>query len=236
MSQYAAPALAAGSTALSSAGYLTAGQAALYRGQAQQQEQNYSADVLQQQANQERAAASAQIADTTRSTDLLESTIRARAAASGAGATAPTVVSLEQGVAGRGEYNALSQLYSGEERGKGMENQAALDRYMGTQYATAGQLQQQEEQTKALASLLQGGSSLFSKYGGGGFTNPFGTSGTSADMYPGAASSAGVSPSDFMYGGGGAASTFPLDGAVGGGGDAAAAYGTDAFGNFAGVF
>lgn len=163
------PAMGAGSTVLSSAGYLQAGQAANFGGQAQQQQENYSADVLTQAAGQQRAQTSADIADTARSTDLLESTIRARAAASGGGATDPTVINLESGVAGRGEYNVLSELYSGEEKARGLENQAALNRYMGTQYRTAGQLQQQEEQTKALSSLLQGGSSLFSKYGGGGF-------------------------------------------------------------------
>ena len=247
MSNYIAPALGAGSTALSAAGYAQAGQAALYQGQAQQQEENYSADVLQQQANQTRAQASQEIANTARSTDLLLSNARAAGAASGGDLTDPSIVTALGRAAGVGKYSELSQLYSGEERAVGMENQAALDRYMGTQALTAGQLKQQEEQTKMLSSILEGGSSLFSKMGGGGFTDYLKNlwPGSSAgNMYPGAASSAGVSPGDFMYGGGGSASTFPLDGAIGAGGDAAAsaggdaaaAYGTDALGSFAGVF
>jgi hypothetical protein len=220
MSNYLSAGAGAASTVLSAQGYGQAGSAALYSGQAQQQQENYSADVLDQQAGQQIAQTSAQIADNARSTDLLESTIRARASASGGGATDPTVVNLESGVAGRGEYNSLSLLYSGKEKAAGMENQAALDRYMGTQSAMAGAITQQEMQTKAASSLLQGGSSLFSKFGGGGFSNPF--SGLTGS---------GSQSGDFLYGGGGSASTFPLDGAVGGtAADAGGSSAADLFG------
>ena len=49
-----------------------------------------------------------------------------------------------------------------------------------------------------LAALAQMGKGILGMFGQGG-----------ANMYPGAAAQAGVSPGDFMYGGGGGFSTFP---------------------------
>jgi hypothetical protein len=245
MSNSIAPALGAGSTALSAAGYAQAGQAALYQGQAQQQEENYSADVLQQQANQTRAQTSQEVANTARSTDLLLSNARAAGAASGGDLTDPSIVTALDRAAGVGKYSQLSQLYSGEERAVGLENQAALNRYMGAQYLTAGQLKQQEEQTQMLASLLQGGSSLFSKFGGGGlqnFLNGGGNSsggGSSAPSWSSQPFGPNATPVDTSNG-----LPWADTGALGGFGEAgtsmaggdAVAFGTDAMGNFAGVF
>lgn len=153
-------------------GNVQSGSSAAAAGLARQQAANYQAASLRQQAMATRGQASQQAEITSRDTQLTLGTLRARAAASGAGAVTPTTVSLQQGIAGRGEYNALSALYSGEESARGEENQAALDEYMGTQEAKAGKIEQGAYNTRALQSIMTGASTLFSKYGGGGFSTP----------------------------------------------------------------
>lgn len=157
--------LAISGAAMSVSGNLASGQAAKEQGAAKQIAANYSAAALDQQAGQVRAQTSAQVAEQARQTQLILSSGRARAASSGAGATDPTVVGLEGGVAGRGEYNNLSLLYSGNEKATGMENQANLDRFTGQQDYIAGKEGQQTYDTKAVTSAISGASSMYSKYG-----------------------------------------------------------------------
>jgi hypothetical protein len=151
---------------LSAGGQIQAGNAAAAEGIAGQQAMDYRAAEERSQAQTARGVASVEASNTARDTGLVLSSARARAAASGAGATDPTVVSLESGIAGRGEINLLTQLASGEERAKGLENQANLDIYQGQQLAEAGRVQQRSSRTRALASLLSGAGGLFARYGG----------------------------------------------------------------------
>jgi hypothetical protein len=165
---YTSAGMMAAGTVLGASGQIQAGNAAAAQGLAQQQAENYKAGVLTQQAGQERAAGQRAAEIQNRQATLVNSTIRARAAASGAGATDPSVVTNEGRVAGMGEYNALSALYSGEEKARGEENQAELDVNMGDQEAAAGRFKQSASRISALSSLLSGGGSLYGKYGGGG--------------------------------------------------------------------
>lgn len=97
----------------------------------------------------------------TRRASLVGSRARAVAAASGAGATDPTVVNIEGDIAGQGEYNALSALYEGQEAKRTGDANAALTRFEGKQAKTAAFI-------GAGSTLLKGGTSLYDKYGGGG--------------------------------------------------------------------
>lgn len=164
--EYAVPIMAAG-TILSSAGQVTAGKASASEGLAQQQASNYQAAQLTQAAGQARATSTAQVENEAQQTALTQSTLRARAAASGAGGMSdPTVANLSATVAGRGEYNALSALFTGEEKARGLETQSALDIYQGQQQAQAGKIKQNAANIGALTSLFSGGGSLLSgKYG-----------------------------------------------------------------------
>jgi hypothetical protein len=159
--------LMAGGTILSAAGQIQAGNAAAAYGQSQQQAANYSAAVLDTQAGQERASSQRSAEIIRRNATLANSAVTARAAASGGGVTNPTVTNIEGRIAGMGEYNALSALYSGEERARGEENQATLDRYTGQAELQAGKAKQSASQIGAFASILSGGSSLYTKYGMG---------------------------------------------------------------------
>lgn len=142
--------MSAVSTVVSAAGTIMGGNAA--RGAA-----NFEAAQMQQQAGQERAASQRRAIEERRAAGMANSTVLARAAASGASATDPTVLNIEGNNAGVGEYNALSALYSGEERARGLEMGASARRY-------EGQTQRQASLFNAGGSLLSGGSSLYEKY------------------------------------------------------------------------
>lgn len=160
--------LAIGGTILSGVGQMQAGQAAAAQGAAQQVASNYSAEVLGQQAGQTRAAAQAASGYADINTAYALSKARATAAASGGGGADPTVTNIEGQIAARGNYNALSSLYSGEEKARGLENQAALDVYTGEQQKIAGDARASGGMLAGIGTILSGGASLFSKYGGSG--------------------------------------------------------------------
>lgn len=157
-----------GGTALSAAGQISSGNAAAAAGQSEQQASDYSALVLTQQAGQVRAASQAQVVNSNLQTAYVQSTVRARAAASGGSATDPTVVNLQGQIGARGEYNALSELYTGEEKARGEENQASLDIFTGEQQAAAGKAKQTAGYIGAFSTALSGFGSIGAKYGGGG--------------------------------------------------------------------
>lgn len=147
----AAPFLAAAGTVVSTIG-------AIQQGNAQQAAANYQAAQLTQQAGQDRATAQRQAIEERRKAGLALSRVQAFSAASGAGATDPTVNNIAGDIAGQGEYNALTQLYNGEERARGLENQASATRFQGQQAHQAGLF-------KAGSTILEGGTSLMTKYG-----------------------------------------------------------------------
>lgn len=143
-------------TAVSAAGTIMSGNAA--RGAA-----NFQAAQMTQQAGQERATSQRQAIEARRQSGLANSRVTALAAASGAGATDPTVLDIEGDNAGTGEYNALSALYTGEERARGLEMGAGAKRYEGA-------TERQAAVFKAGGTILSSGTSLLGKYGDGGFT------------------------------------------------------------------
>jgi hypothetical protein len=169
-------AMMAVSTIISAAGQAQAGKAAAAQGTAEQQALDYKAQVGAQQAGQVRAASTGQVENEAQNLALVQSTLRSKAAASGAGGmTDPTVANLSAGVAGRGQYNALSALFTGEEKARGLESQSALDIYQGDQAVQAGRIKQQAGNIGAVGALFGGGGSLYAKYGmgaGGGASAP----------------------------------------------------------------
>lgn len=128
-------------------------------GQGQKRSMDFQAAQLDQQAGQTRASSQREAAEQRRQATLAQS--RLQAVTGGAGLD-PTVVNLSANLAGEGEFRALSALYEGEERAKGMEGQAAAARYQGRQAKAAGTI-------GAMSSLLAGGSKMYENYGGGGY-------------------------------------------------------------------
>ena len=171
-----AVAAAVASTVLSSVG-------AVQQGNAQKKAANYQAAQREQQAGQDRATSQRQAIGQRKQANLVASRTRANAAASGGGAFDPNVVDILGDIEGQGEYNALSALFNGEERARGMEMQASAARYQGRQAQTAGY-------TKAASTLLDGASqAAMMKYSpsGGAFSG-----GTSQDAI-------GTNNEDWLY-------------------------------------
>lgn len=116
--------------------------------QAQQYEQNANTviGISQRKAAEQR-----------RQTKLVQSRLQATAAASGAGATDPTVATLAGGIAEEGELRALNELYEGREQARGLRMQGEVAKFEGESYAQA-------TRTKAMTSLGSSAFSLFEKY------------------------------------------------------------------------
>jgi hypothetical protein len=85
------------------------------------------AEALKQKANENAAAAQRVQITRERQTALALSRGQALAAASGGGATDPTVLNIQSDIAGQGEYNALTALYEGQSRARSDQYQADID-------------------------------------------------------------------------------------------------------------
>jgi hypothetical protein len=116
--------------------------------------------------------------------NLVRSRAQAVAAASGGGSLDPSVIDATGRIQAQTDYNAMSALYEGQTAQQGYNNQAALDRAEGKNAQNAGLL-------KAGGTLLAGGSSIFDRFGGGGFASYNASNG---NWTPG---SGGFNPNDF---------------------------------------
>jgi hypothetical protein len=154
--------------AISALGSFMAGNAAAATGKAQQQAADYSALVLGQQAGQVMATASAGVQNQDIQTQYALSHAKAQAAAGGGSATSAGAVSIFGQIAARGEYNALSTLYTGQEKAAGMTDQAALDVYQGNQEAKAGQEKQEASYIGGIGSAMSSFGGIAARYGWGG--------------------------------------------------------------------
>lgn len=152
----AIPFIMVGMSVLSAKGQMDQGAAA-------EQAAQIEAQQLEAQAGQARATAQRAAIEERRQGELASSRLTALAAASGAGATDPTVVSLDQGIAEQAEYNALTRLYEGESQARGMETSANLT-------TAAGAAQKKASNIGATTTAVEGGVSLFDRYGGGMFS------------------------------------------------------------------
>jgi hypothetical protein len=118
----------------------------------------FQAVQLDQNAGQSRAAGQREATEQRRQARLANSRLRALA---GGGGADPTIVRLSQDIAGEGELRALTAMYEGEERARGMETAATAKRMGGASAAQAGNI-------RSFGTILGGGSSLYDKYGQGG--------------------------------------------------------------------
>lgn len=144
------------------AGTVVSAMGTIAAGKAQAQQAEYEAKQLEIRAAEERAAAQREAIDTRRTVNQATSRQQTVAAASGFGAMDDTVIDLAADTYARGEYMAGLQKYGGEERYRGNIAQAGATRL-------SGKAAQQGAQFSALGTLLGGFSSMFGKYGGGGF-------------------------------------------------------------------
>ena len=143
----------------------------------------FEAEQLRINAGQQIAAGQQAAFEQERQARLVASRQVALAAASGAGASDSTVVSMIARTAKEGSYRAAVALYQGQDAARQMRMAAAGKDYEAGTALTAGEEQARAYKTAGTQSLLKGGASLFSKYGMGGF---FGKAGDSAAVSAGA--------------------------------------------------
>ncbi len=147
---------AIGGTALAYQGNKTAGASAMNSAQ-------FTASQLAVKAGQDKAASQRLANEDRTNANLAESTVINNASAAGGGADVSTVRTVGR-IAERGEYNALTDLYNGNEAARGANAQSVATIYEGQQtkrgYDAAAK--------SSVFSGITSSASLFSKYGAGG--------------------------------------------------------------------
>ena len=134
------------------------------RGQQAQAAGQFQADQLRQNGGQAQAAAQRTAADVQRQTEMVVSRSLAVAAASGGGASDPTVINLIAQNASEGAYRKAVALYGGDEANRTARLQADAKEYEGKS-ARMGSLI--SGATNLLNSQAKS-ASMFQRFGGGG--------------------------------------------------------------------
>lgn len=127
---------------------------------------NFEANVLETNATQRIAVAQRDMLDAQRMTRLVQSRAQAVGAASGGGATSPTVLTLMGTMAKDGAVNASRAMYSGEEAARTMRLQAFENRVSGQFAQIGGSLQSEATQGRGRATELQSYASITGTAGG----------------------------------------------------------------------
>jgi len=135
----------------------------IQQGNAIQRASQYQADQLRQNGGQAQAAAQRTAADVDRQTQMVVSRALAVAAASGGGASDPTVVNLIAQNTAEGAYRKAVALYGGDETNRVNQMQADAREYEGKSARVAGYV-------SGASNLMMAGArgkSLFDRFGGG---------------------------------------------------------------------
>ncbi len=173
--------LGAVSTVMSMNAQEEQGQAAAAVARRRQQEANFEAAQLDQDAGQAKAVSQRQAGDQNLQARLINSTALARAAASGAGASDPTVLGILAKTSATGAYRGGIAMYEGEEQARLDRMRAAALRFSGDVGIADALVASRAANSGATATLVAGaakGSSMYSKYwskpqsSGGGPGNP----------------------------------------------------------------
>lgn len=130
---------------------------AIQQGKAAKSAANFKAAQEQMQAQESRAAAQRSALERRREGDFAQSRLQARAAASGGSADDPTAIELGESIAARSEYGALTDVYRGENRARGLEDQAVATRMSGDA-AMKGSM------FSAAGTILKGAGSMYDRF------------------------------------------------------------------------
>lgn len=161
-------------TMMGSQGAAKAGEAEARRGGRLKALGEFEARQLEQNALTEVAAAQRAGMEEERKAELAASRALALAAASGGGASDPTVSKIISDLAGEGSYRRAVELYEGEDRARQMRLGAVARRREGEAGLQGGLASQRAYTISGQANALTGigriGTSLYQKYGGTGPT------------------------------------------------------------------
>ena len=140
-------------------------------GQQAQQSAEFQAAQLRQNAGQAQASAQHAAYDVDRQAQYTASTALATAAASGGGASDPTVVNLIARNAGEFAYRKAVDLYQGDDKARLMNLQADAKEFEGANTKANSDMVGTQQMFGAATSILRGSvrdSSLLQRFGGGG--------------------------------------------------------------------
>ena len=157
-------AMTVASAALTAGGTIIGGQAAGAAGESQKNAMDFKAAQEEQAAQESRAAAQRVAMDKRREATLLGSKLQARAAASGGGAADPGVLDLAGDIAQRGEYEALTDMYRGENRARGFLDQAVASRLTGEAALAEGKAKRNAAFLQAAGTIIGGTGSAYKQY------------------------------------------------------------------------
>lgn len=151
-----------------------AGKAAASQGQAQlvAAEEQQQADT--QAAGQAQAASQRQADAQRLNTAALLSNAQAAAAGGGTTGTDPSVVTTEGQIGARGDYNALTDLYNGNEQAQSLQYQGTQALQGGQYAAAAGNYRNSMASVSEFGTILGGvgqSASLYYKFGSPGFNS-----------------------------------------------------------------
>jgi hypothetical protein len=163
--------LGAVASGFQTAGRINTGQQQMQHGEDLQAAAEFQAAQLEAQAGSAVAAAQRRAWTEERATRYLASETLARAAASGGGASDPTVINLIAKQAEEGSYRQQIALYEGEDRARVLRLQALARRYEGSSQKASAEGAGRASMLAAGTSLLSGmakDSSMYQRFGGGG--------------------------------------------------------------------
>lgn len=128
----------------------------------------FDAKVLEQRAGQAFASAQRSAMDVQRMATLAESRALAVAAASGGGASSPTVVNVIGDLAKEGAYRSGIEFYKGMEAKQNLEMQADMRLWEGETGLQTARAKGEIMDAAAESNIISGAAGLFTKYGAGG--------------------------------------------------------------------
>jgi hypothetical protein len=153
-------------SAVSAMGTIASGNAALEAGQRGQQAAYFTAAQQEQGAQESRAVAQRQALDKRHKADLLLSSLKARGAAGGTTISDGDVLDTAGEIAARGEYEALFDMYQGENRARGLQDQALASRMTGDAALAEGRAKKSASKLSAIGTIIGGAGSAMSNFGG----------------------------------------------------------------------
>lgn len=157
-------------TTVAAAGDLIGAMSHFQFGQTAQQAAEFQAAQMRQQAGQTQASAQRQAFDVDRQAQYIASAALASAAASGGGASDPTVTNLIARNASEMAYRKATALYQGDERARMLNLEADAKEYTGAETKANSAMVGGAQVFKAGTSILRGAAreGLLKKYGGNG--------------------------------------------------------------------
>lgn len=164
ISDWLAPSLQVASTILSAGGQIARAQTYKKIAARRKALADYEAQQLELEAEGARGVGTRAAQDEALKAANVNSTALARAAASGAGASDPTIMNIISRTAGEGAYRSALAMYEGEAQARLDVMRAQGLRYAGVTGVSDAATAARQEQTAAAATLLSGGVKTMSLY------------------------------------------------------------------------